>query len=319
MNNFPGVIAITGPTASGKSGVAMELAQRLDGEIISGDSMQIYKSMDIGTAKPTSLDMKTVRHHLFDKLDISQSFSVNDYCIAAHEAVTDVLSRNKLPIICGGTGQYIEWFLKGIKLTTVPSDYDLRKKLEEEYDFLGANVLHERLRSFDAQSADAIHQNNKKRLIRAIEIYLLTGKNKSYWDAESQKTSPPFNYEVFYLEHERDVLYERINARVEQMRAKGLTDEVKGLWQNGIEHTPTASQAIGYKEFFPFFRNEISEEQAYEAIAQGTRNYAKRQITFFKRIEEKHTVKVESLQQTVSFVIDNSHIIKSYLSKTDKN
>ncbi|MBO7253857.1 MAG: tRNA (adenosine(37)-N6)-dimethylallyltransferase MiaA [Clostridia bacterium] len=287
MNDFPEIIAITGPTASGKSSIAMELAKRLGGEIISGDSMQIYRGMDIGTAKPTASDMTEVKHHLIDMLDISEAFSVNDYCTIAKEAVEKVLSRNKLPIICGGTGQYIEWFLKGIKLTSVPSDMELRKKLEEEYDLSGAEAFHQRLVSVDKEAAALIHPNNKKRVVRALEIFYLTGKNKTFWDKESLKTSPPFQYKIFNLEHDRSILYERINKRVDIMRKQGLTEEVEKLWKLGIENTPTASQAIGYKEFFPFFKGEISEDEAYESVAQGTRNYAKRQITFFKRIDER--------------------------------
>ncbi len=287
MNGFPEIIAITGPTASGKSSIAMELAKRLGGEIISGDSMQIYRGMDIGTAKPTASDMKEVKHHLIDMLDISEAFSVNDYCTIAKEAVEKVLNRNKLPIICGGTGQYIEWFLRGIKLTSVPSDMELRKKLEEEYDLSGAEAFHQRLVSVDKEASALIHPNNKKRVVRALEIFYLTGKNKTFWDKESLKTSPPFQYKIFNLEHDRSVLYERINKRVDVMRMQGLTKEVEKLWKLGIENTPTASQAIGYKEFFPFFKGEISEDEAYESVAQGTRNYAKRQITFFKRIDER--------------------------------
>ena len=313
MNNFPGIIAITGPTASGKSSIAMELAERLGGEIISGDSMQIYVGMDIGTAKPTVADTNKIKHHLIDKLTIFEPFSVNEYCTAAHEAVLDVLSRKRLPIICGGTGQYIEWFLKGIKLTDAPCDYALRTDLENEYDELGSQALHEKLRKIDPLSADMIHPNNKKRVVRAMEIYLLTGKNKTFWDAESKKTSPPFPYEIFTLEHDRSVLYEHINRRVEIMRESGLTEEVKKLYDIGIENTPTASQAIGYKEFFPYFRGEISEDNAYDTIAQGTRNYAKRQITFFKRLSERQIINFTSLSETSQNIIDRSNIIKTYV------
>lgn len=313
MKNFPGIIAITGPTASGKSSIAMELAQRLDGEIISGDSMQIYVGMDIGTAKPTALDMNLVKHHLFNKIHINESFSVSEYCSLAFDAVSDVLSRNRLPIICGGTGQYIQWFLQGIKLTDVPSDMELRKKLEAEYDEAGALTLHERLLSIDPAAASAIHPNNKKRVIRALEIYMLTGKNKTYWDEQSLKTAPPFPYEIFTICHERPVLYERINQRVETMRSEGLTNEVKELWEKGIENTPTASQAIGYKEFFPYFKGEISENEVYENIAQGTRNYAKRQITFFKRISERIELNYTTTEGVVEEILNRSDIIKTYV------
>jgi tRNA dimethylallyltransferase len=313
MNHFPGIIAITGPTASGKSSVAMELAQRLGGEIISGDSMQIYVGMDIGTAKPTAFDMEVVKHHLFNELTIFENFSVSDYCTRALEAVKNILNKNKIPIICGGTGQYIQWFLQGIKLTDVPCDYELRKVLENEYEEFGPISFHNKLKSFDPCAAEDIRPNNKKRLVRAVEIYMLTGKNKTYWDAESLKTSPPFPYEIFTLNRDRDVLYDRINTRVEQMRELGLTDEVKTLWEMGIENTPTASQAIGYKEFFPFFRGEITENDAYDKIAQGTRNYAKRQITFFKRIIERKDICLNSTSEAVSEIINRSEIIKSYV------
>lgn len=311
MSSFPGIIAITGPTASGKSSIALELAEMLGGEIISGDSMQIYMGMDIGTAKPTALEMKNIKHHLFDMLDIFQTFSVSEYCSLAFDAVSDVLSRNKLPIICGGTGQYIQWFLQGIKLTDVPCDYTLRKKLEDEYETFGALALHNKLNEIDPVSASMIHPNNKKRVVRAMEIFLLTGKNKTYWDEESQKTSPPFPYEIYNLVHDRQVLYDRINKRVDVMRSLGLTNEVSSLWEKGLENTPTASQAIGYKEFFPFFKGEITENQVYENIAQGTRNYAKRQITFFKRISEKIDIQVKSQEETILEIISKSKIINS--------
>ena len=313
MNTFPGIIAITGPTASGKSSIAMELAQRLGGEIISGDSMQIYVGMDIGTAKPTALDMENVKHHLFNNLEIHESFSVSEYCSLAFDAVSDVLKRNRLPIICGGTGQYIQWFLQGIKLTDVPSDMELRKQLEAEYDEVGALKLHEKLNLVDKDAAAVIHPNNKKRVVRALEIYLLTGKNKTYWDGESQKTSPPFKYEIYSLNHERPILYDRINKRVDIMREQGLTQEVKNLWLDGIENTPTASQAIGYKEFFPYFKGMISEDEVYENIAQGTRNYAKRQITFFKRISERTELNFTSSNEVVEEIINRSNIIKTYV------
>ncbi len=313
MSKFTGVIAITGPTASGKSGIAMKLAERFGGEIISGDSMQIYKGMDIGTAKPTANDMKKIKHHLIDQKDIFESFSVNDYCTEAHSAVKNALKSNKLPIICGGTGQYIQWFLSGLKLTDVPTDIKLREQLEKEYDSDGAFEMHLKLKSFDPISADAIHPNNKKRLVRALEIYFLTGKTKTFWDEESKKTSPPFPYEIFVLDHDRENLYGRINDRVKLMRTCGLTEEVLKLYNRGLEKTPTASQAIGYKEFFPFFKGEISENDAYSTISQSTRNYAKRQITFFKRIEERKVIPYSTEENTLLKIINESDIIKKYV------
>lgn len=280
------VIVILGPTASGKTGLGIKLAKALDGEIISGDSMQVYRGMDIGTAKPDAAEMEGVPHHLIDILDITEKFSVAEFCSLALAAVEDISSRGKTPIIVGGTGMYIETLVLGRLYETEIADEGKRREYEEYAREHGAEALHAVLKELDPASAEKIHPNNVKRVIRAIEIAVSGDKTKSRLE-ETLVSDKPFQSLMLYLTPpSREVMYERINRRVDIMMENGLLDEVKRLDRQGLRETPTASQAIGYKEFFPYIDGECSLGESVEKLKQHTRNYAKRQTTYFGHMAE---------------------------------
>ena len=277
------IITVVGPTASGKSEYALSLAEKLDGEIISGDSMQIYRGMDIGTAKPTPYEMRGIRHHLIDIAGIEEPFSVSKFVILAEKAIEDVSSRGKTPIIAGGTGLYIDTLVSGISLSETEEDEELREKLYKEAEEHGAEALHEKLKAIDEKSAESIHPNNIKRVVRALEIYYTTGMTKSELDEKSKRESRYDAKTILLVPKERETLYSRIDARVDKMFERGLEEEVKGLAQKGLRDCPTASQAIGYKEFYPYFDGVCGVGAVKEAIKLNTRHYAKRQLTWFLR------------------------------------
>jgi tRNA dimethylallyltransferase len=276
------ILAIVGPTASGKTAVSIEVARRLGGEIISCDSMQVYRRMNIGTAKPTKEEMGDVPHHLIDAVEPDVAFSCADYVTMAGEAVKEITARQKLPILCGGTGLYLDRFLCG-EMEETHADEDLRASLFAFAEREGALALHERLRAVDPESADAIHPNNIKRVVRALEIYEQTGIPKSEFDRRSQAVESPFEAVVIGLYYpRREVLYERINRRVDMMIADGLLEETRGLLEEGVfDVNLTAAQAIGYKELLGYLRGEETLAEATENLKTATRRYAKRQLTWF--------------------------------------
>lgn len=287
------VIVILGPTASGKTGLGIRLAKSLNGEIISGDSMQVYRGMNIGTAKPTHAETEGIPHHLIDILDIKEKFSVADFCLLATEAVRDISSRGKTPIIVGGTGMYIETLVSGRLYETESADEEKRREYEVYARENGADALHAILRDLDPVSAEKIHPNNVKRVIRAIEIASSGDKTKSRLE-ETNLAEKPFQSLLLYLTPpSREVMYERINRRVDIMMEEGLLDEVKSLDKMGLRETPTASQAIGYKEFFPYLDGECTLEESVEKLKQHTRNYAKRQTTYFGHMTELISVSAD--------------------------
>ncbi|MBE6550927.1 MAG: tRNA (adenosine(37)-N6)-dimethylallyltransferase MiaA [Ruminococcaceae bacterium] len=280
------VIVISGPTASGKSSLAMDLALRLNGVIISADSMQIYRKMNIGTAKPTAEDMRLVEHKLIDILDIGESFSAADYKNAAYEEIQNALDRGKQPILAGGTGLYIDAVLNNTSFGDFECPPDIRTRLNEEAKALGAEELHRRLASVDPEAASEIHPNNLKRVVRALEVYEATGNTITYYKSISRNTPPPFTFSHFTLVCEdRERLYDRINRRVDIMIEHGLVEEAHLLYTSGFEQAVTASQAIAYKELFGYFKGEMSLEESVELLKQKTRNYAKRQLTWFSRYD----------------------------------
>lgn len=275
------VIVILGPTASGKTSLGIQLAKSLNGEIISGDSMQVYRGMDIGTAKPDMAEREGIPHHLIDILDISEKFSVASFCDLATRAVEDICSVGKTPIIVGGTGMYIETLVSGRLYETESADEDKRREYERFAAKNGAPALHARLAELDPASAEKIHPNNVKRVIRAIEIAETGGNTKSLLE-QSLKADKPFESLMLYLTPpDRETMYSRINKRVDIMMESGLLKEVTELDNIGLRNTPTASQAIGYKEFFPYIDGEASLAECVEKLKQHTRNYAKRQTTYF--------------------------------------
>ena len=283
MREKPRIIAVVGPTASGKSALALTLAERLGGEIVSCDSMQIYRGMDIGTAKPTLAERAAVPHHLIDIAEPEEAFSAVDYIAAAGEAVSDILSRGKLPILCGGTGLYLDAFLRGESVETPGADPAVREELAALAAERGGEYLHGLLAEVDPESAAAIHPNNLRRVIRALELYRATGVTKTEWDRRSREAPCRFHATVLGLSYQnREILYGRIERRVDQMVAEGLLGEVRALAARGVfERSPTAAAAIGYKELLPYLAGECTLDEALAELKTATRRYAKRQMTWF--------------------------------------
>ena len=277
------IYAVVGPTASGKSALALELAKRHGGEIISCDSMQIYKRMNIGTAKPTVAEQREVRHHLIDIVEPDVDFSCEDYVAYADKAIADCVSRGKIPIICGGTGLYLDTLLRGGNSAPVGDTSAIRAELTARAEREGADAIYAELMRVDRESAEAIHPNNVKRVIRALEIYYSCGVPKSELDRASKQIEPRYDASVLMLKYaDRDILYRRIEKRVDQMIAEGLLDETRALMEEGVfEKNGTAAQAIGYKELLGYLRGEQSLEDAISDLKTATRRYAKRQITWF--------------------------------------
>lgn len=278
------VLVIAGPTAVGKTKIAIETAKRLNGEIISADSMQIYKKMDIGTAKPTVEEMDGIPHHLLSVVEIGEKFSVVDFQKAAYTCIEDILSRGKVPIVCGGTGLYINSLVEEIDYGEVTSSEKLREELEKVAKEKGNAYLYEELKKVDKESAERIKLNDTKRIIRALEVYRVTGKTITEFQRRSKEKEKKYDYIVVGLQMEREKLYERINLRVEEMMKCGLLEEAKAVMEEmNANEKLTSFQAIGYKEFMPFFEGVCSLEEVAEQIKQESRRYAKRQITWFKR------------------------------------
>lgn len=282
QKNKPRVLAVVGPTASGKTGLGVELAKLYGGEVISADSMQIYKGMDIASAKPTVAEMQGIPHHLIDFLDRGVTFSAADYVKLANEKIKDVLSRGKLPVIVGGTGLYIDSLLENVKFSEGGSDEAYREKLRKYAEEKGNEALHQMLADADTEAAAAIHPNNLVRVIRALEVCHVTGRKFSELKAESRSIESPYDSLILGLNYEdRSVLYDRIDRRVDIMVENGLIDEARELWnESGMA---TAANAIGFKEFIPYFSGEASLEDCISKVKQETRHYAKRQLTWFRK------------------------------------
>ena len=286
------VIAIVGPTASGKTALGAEIAEEFSGEVVSADSMQIYKGMDIATAKPTKEEMRGIPHHLIGFLDRNVSFSVADYVELAGSVIGDISERKKLPVIVGGTGLYVSSLLDNIKFADIKSDAGLRKKLEDEAERLGNSYLFEELEKVDPESAAELHPNNLVRVIRALEVYELTGKKLSLFKAESRLEESPYDPVMIGLDYnDRQILYDRINKRVDIMVKNGLVEEAQSIFDSC--NMKTAGNAIGYKELIPYFKKEKSLEECISKIKQETRRYAKRQLTWFRKNAKINWLKLD--------------------------
>lgn len=281
---IPKIVVVTGPTATGKTKLAVALARDLNGEIVSADSMQLYRRMDIGTAKVTPNEAQGVPHHMIDVAGPDESFSVARYVHDAGRCVDDILSRGKLPILAGGTNLYIDSLVSGRDFAENEGDNALRESLGAEYDALGGEAMLERLREIDPERAAKLHPADKRRIIRAIEVYTLSGRTITQHDAETKAIPPRYEAVRIVLDYEdRAELYRRIDSRVDEMVAQGLFDEVKALLDEGLSPDMTAMQAIGYKEPAAFFRGELTREEAIELIKRESRRYAKRQLTWLRR------------------------------------
>lgn len=280
----PKILVIVGPTASGKTRMAVELAQRHNGEVISADSMQIYRTMDIGTAKPTQEEMGGIPHHMIDVADPEEDFSVARYVEMAAQCVDDVLARGKLPIVAGGTGLYIDSLLSGRTFAPFSPDSALRGELERELAEKGGQAMLEALAQVDPEAAQRLHPNDHKRIIRALEVYRSTGKTITQHNRETQAIPPRYDALTIGLAfQDRQAMWRRIDQRVDEMVAAGLEDEVRRLLTSGISPKCTAMQAIGYKEFTQALSGEMTWQEAADVVKLRSRQYAKRQLTWFGR------------------------------------
>ena len=280
------LIILTGPTAVGKTKLSLELAKKVGGEIISADSMQIYEMMDIGTAKIKKEEMQGIPHHLIDCISPSQEFNVVIFQKMALNAMEEIEKRNKIPIIVGGTGFYIQSVLYQIDFTPNEDQGEVRKELETLALTKGKEYLHEKLREVDPLSAREIHANNQKRVIRALEYYRLTGEPISKHNIEQRQKESPYDFSYFVLNDKRERLYQRIDQRVDEMVSQGLVEEVRALKNMGYDRSFVSMQGLGYKEILDYLEDKISLDEAVYRIKRDTRHFAKRQITWFKREKE---------------------------------
>ena len=280
------LVVLTGPTAVGKTSLSLLLAKRLSGEIVSADSMQVYRGMDIGSAKITPQEMQGVSHHLIDILSPTEPFDAYRFKALAKEVLEGIYKRGHLPIVVGGTGFYIQALLYDIAFTSEEGDGAFRRSLEAFSAKEGNEALHSRLAAVDPQAAAEIHSNNRKRIIRALEYYHLTGERISEHNAAMRRRSSPYAFCYFVLNDDRSLLYQRIEARVDEMLVAGLVDEVKRLRAKGVHRSMTSMQGIGYREIYDYLEGELSYEEAVALIKRNTRHFAKRQLTWFRREKE---------------------------------
>lgn len=283
------IIVVSGPTASGKTALAVELAKKYGGEVISADSMQIYTDMDVASAKATVEEQQEIPHHMMDFLDPSESFSVADWVKMAGECAEDIISRGKIPVICGGTGLYISSFVDNLQFDDSECDYEFRDEMRKFAVENGAEALLEKLREVDPETASELHANNVSRVIRALEVYKTTGHTIAEAKRASRNAPSPYEFILLTLDFEqREQLHERINRRVELMLQNGLVQEARTCFDQ--PERPTAAQAIGCKELYPYFRGERTLEECVEELKLRTRQYAKRQLTWFRRDSRFHRI-----------------------------
>lgn len=286
------LIAVVGPTASGKTAVGIALAKEYNGEVVSADSMQIYKGMDIATAKPDEEEMQGIPHHLISELEPTSSFSVAEYVKLAQQKIEDIAAREKIPILVGGTGLYVSSLIDNINFDNAITDGSVRRRLTEEAEQIGNEAMLERLREIDPEAAEKIPAANLIRVIRALEVYEVTGIPFSRHKELNRMQDSLYNACMIGLTYkDRNVLYDRINKRVDIMLQKGLIEECRAVYEN--EKLGTACQAIGYKELIPYFENKKTKEECIDKIKQYSRNYAKRQLTWFRRDERIQWVEID--------------------------
>lgn len=307
------LIILTGPTASGKTELSVRLAKAINGEIISADSIQVYKYMDIGSAKVTDEEMDGIKHYLVDELNPRDEFNIYVFKEMAKKYTEEIYAKGKVPIIAGGTGFYIQSLLYDIDFSEEDNDKSYRMGLMALAKEKGNEYIYNMLKETDPKSAEKIHFNNLKRVIRALEYHHLTGKLISEHNEEQRENISPYDFHYFVLNMDRDVLYDRINRRVDIMLEKGLVNEVKGLLDMGFERELTSMQGIGYREIISYLYGECTLEQAVESIKQNTRHFAKRQLTWFRREKSVNWVNYEDFewdkQKMLEYVINHSKIM----------
>ena len=308
MKNKIPLLVIAGPTASGKTALSVELAKIYNGEIVSADSMQIYKGLNIATAKPTEEEKCGIPHYLIDFLEPEQAFSVADYVKLAGEAISDIYSRGKLPVVCGGTGLYISSLVENIKFDDTGSNKAIRERLEMELNEKGADYLWEKLRTVDPETAAKVHKNNIPRVIRGLEVYEMTGIPISQHKINSRREETPYNSCIIGLTaSDRQYLYDRINKRVDVMVQQGMVEECREVYENS--QLATACQAIGYKELIPYYEEKASLKECIDKIKQETRHYAKRQLTWFRRVDGISWVEIDKFDDSKKLTEEIQNII----------
>ncbi len=284
------VIVVCGPTASGKTSLSIEIAKKYDGEIVSADSMQIYRTMDIATAKPTKEEMQEAKHHMIDICDITDMFSVSDYCAMTHGIISDIFARGKMPIVCGGTGLYINSLIDDLDFSKSDENSEIRSSLSKRAEE-DSGALYLELCERDPEAAESIHEKNVKRVIRALEHIYITGEKFSDYKKRAVEKESRYNPLFLMIDHDREVLYERINRRVDIMIEDGLLAEARKIYGMQLPRTLTSLSSIGYKELFDYFDGNCTLEAAVELIKQSSRRYAKRQLTWFRRNDKINHVK----------------------------
>ena len=295
------VIVICGPTASGKTALSIEVAKKINGEIISCDSMQIYKDKNIGTAKPTKEEMGEIKHYLIDYVLPTERYSVAEYKKDAKKAIKEVIEKGKTPIIVGGTGLYVDSLIYEIEYPEIKFDEEYRKKLEKEVEEEGLEKLYEKAKKIDPIAIQKISKTDKKRILRVLEIYHATGKTKTEQEIISRQKEPEYDYKVYGLLWDRQKLYDRINLRVDIMIEQGLIEEVKTILKK-YSKFPTAMQGLGYKEVVQYLNKEITKEEMIEKIKQETRRYAKRQMTWFRKNKQTIWLNAEDKQNNINII-----------------
>lgn len=300
----PKVIVICGPTASGKTALSIELAKKINGEIVSCDSMQIYKDMDIGTAKPTIEEMQGIKHYMLDFVSPDERYSVADYKKQAKQAIREIIEKGKAPIVVGGTGLYVDSLIYEIEYQDIEFDEKYRKQLEERSKKEGLEVLYNEAKKIDPEAITKISPNDKKRILRILEIYNATGKNKTEQEKESRKNEVEFDYKVYAISWDREKLYDRINQRVDIMIDQGLIEEVQKIYSK-YNKFPTAMQGLGYKEVLEYLEGKCNKQEMIDKIKQETRRYAKRQLTWFRK--NKQTIWLdgqEKIQNNIEIILE---------------
>lgn len=298
------VIVICGPTASGKTSLSIALAKKINGEIVSSDSMQIYKDMDIGTAKPSEEEMQGIKHYLIGIIEPDKRYSVADYKEDAKKAIKEILQKGKVPIIVGGTGLYIDSLIYEIEYPNIEFDSKYRAELEKQAEEQGLEKIYQKAKKIDPEAVKKISCNDKKRILRILEIYHATGKTKTEQEKESRKKEVEYDYQVYALKWDREKLYERINARVDIMLENGLVEEVKNIMKK-YDEFPTAMQGLGYKEVVEYLNGDLTKQEMEEKIKRETRRYAKRQMTWFRKNKQTIWLNAEDdTQNNIQIILE---------------
>ena len=304
------LVAVCGPTASGKTRLAVDIAKEFGGEVVSADSMQIYKKLDIASAKPTEEEKQGIPHHLMDFLPPTEPFSVADYVEAARRVIADITGRGKLPVLCGGTGLYISSLIDNITFDDTACDYAYREELRQIAAEQGNGAVMEMLRKVDPECAARLHENNLSRVIRALEVYKLSGKTMTQVQAESRLVPSPYNPCMMMIDYDRETLYSRIDKRVDLMIEAGLLEEAEEFFTH--KDYVTASQAIGYKELKPYFDGECSLTEAVENLKRETRRYAKRQLTWFRKDSRINRISADNTTEYDKILKNAEILVKKY-------